>query len=68
MVILGIDVNIWQNLTAGDDVDLLGYGLQVIQDYPDAVWGIDDGALRRIQLRCRTVHLQKKEATSQANM
>lgn len=60
IVILGIDINIWQNLTAGDDINLLRHSLQVIQDYSDAVWGIDDGTLRSIQLSCRTVYLSKK--------
>lgn len=59
-VILVSDVNIWQDLTAGNYVNLLRYGLQVIQDYSDAVWGVDDGTLRHIQLSCCTVHLSKK--------
>lgn len=37
IIILVSDFNIWQYLTAGNDVNLLRYGLQVIQDYSDAV-------------------------------
>lgn len=37
IIILVSDVNIWQYLTAGNDVNLLRYGFQVIQDYSDAV-------------------------------
>lgn len=61
------DVNIGQYLTAGDDVDLLRHGLQVVQDQSDAVGRVDDGALRRIQLCCCTLHLSRKQLLEKIN-
>jgi len=52
-----VDVNIGQYLTAGDDVNLFGHSLQIIQYQSDAVGGVDDGALGCVQLSCCTAHL-----------
>lgn len=58
---LTADVDVRQYLAAGDDVDLLGHSLQVVQDQPDAVRGVDNGSLRGVELRRRTLNLLSKK-------
>lgn len=55
------EVNVRQYLTACDNINLLRNSLQVIQNQSDAVRGIDDGALRRVQLSGGTAHLSQKQ-------
>lgn len=56
-VALTADVDVRQYLAAGDDVNLLGHSLQVLQDQSDAVRGVDNGGLRGVQLSRRTLNL-----------
>lgn len=53
------DVDVWQQVAAGDDVDLLRDGLQVVQDESDAVGGVDDGALGGVELDGCVAHLRQ---------
>lgn len=54
---LAADVDVRQYLAAGDDVNLLGHSLQVIQDQSDAVGGVDYSGLWGVQLSRRTLNL-----------
>lgn len=63
-VALTADVDVRQNLAAGDDVNFLGHGLEVIQDEPDAVGGVDYGRLRGVELRRRTLNLSMRKKVS----
>lgn len=57
---LAADIDVRQDLAAGDDVHLLGNSLQVVQDQSDAVRGVDDGSLRGVELSRRTLNLSWK--------
>ena len=53
-------MDVWQQVAAGDTINLLRNSLQVVQDESDAVGGVDDSRLGCVELNGGTAYLPQR--------